>query len=505
MRQLYCTAIIKVTFDLAAQGLMERVNPAPIRRGDDYFSGVPSLAGASEIAPQMLEADVTIVGHAYANPRAKKRSVRFTMVRGDNVLIDKTLYVYGNRVKGGAPKPFRRMRIGYERALGGLAYPKNPIGVGVDKDSTRRPNIIDPKRPKARAAGFGPYPARFLRRRQYRGEVPLELIEGGIAEYPDDFEWKYFQASPRDQRVPQVKGNEWLLLEGLHPDHDRIRARLPHARAFCRVYQRKDVSAPEMVDMRGTMLHLEPDDDRCSLVYRGHFPIASELAAKELVLAGAVQCGRELLVWPAHIGELSMMASPAPPSTTMKGAKPSNMMETAVSQQGREQPAQRNLGRGYRLGEQKVALAAAPPAPIEELRPEDLIEDVPPEMPYSDIPPPPSWRGRASAAGAPSWAQAIEHGVPPPPPPVPMIESYPNPHLPSSAVYSSPQSSEVYGHPHGYGHGYGHQYAQQPAVEEEHPLSSTDEMEDPEGEAAADAGLNAYDETVQMADPDEDS
>ena len=36
--------------------------------------------------------------------------------------------------------------------------------------------------------------------------MPVDLIEGGIADYPDDFNWKYFQTAPRDQRIASIRG-----------------------------------------------------------------------------------------------------------------------------------------------------------------------------------------------------------------------------------------------------------------------------------------------------------
>jgi hypothetical protein len=520
MQQLYCTAVVKVTFGLVPSGVMPRLNPVPIRRSDDYLHGVPSLAGASEIAPQMLEADITIVGHAYANPRATKCALRFTMVRGDLVKIDKTIYVYGNRMKGGKPKPFRKMRIGYERALGGLDFPKNPIGVGVDKDSTRRPNVVDPKHPKKRAAGYGPYPARFLRRRQYRGDVRLDMIESGIADYPDDFKWKYFQCAPRDQRVNKLVGDEWIMLEGMHAEHARLRSRIPHARGFCRVYSRTNVGAPEMVDMSATMLHIEPDDDRCSLVFRGYFPIASELAAKQLVLAGAVQCRDEQLIWPATIDHIDMMASPAPASVAPPtGARDDDFYATVVSSQ--DHAPVRNLGGGYRLGENKIALAAAPAAVVGELRPEAALDEMPPQLPHSDVPPPPSYRSRASVRRQglqPGQGDLWDSWAYQPPPNIQVhqqqvphaAQGAPSPQyaVPQPPVSEPVQSSQVYSSQvH-----WSQQYSQpQPQPQAEVDLSSTDELDDPDEDAANDAGVdkkpaadagNPFETTDEMEDPE---
>ena len=524
--QLYCTAIVKATFALVESGPMPRANPVPIRRSDDYLHGVPSLAGASEVAPRMDRVDVTIVGHAYAAPPVTKRAIRFTLVSGQQFLIDKALYVYGNRVKGGAPKPFSRMRIGYERALGGLDFPKNPIGLGWDEDSTRLPNIVHPKHPTKRVAGYGPIPARFQQRRQLRGHVKHEDIEDGIVEYPDDFAWDYFQAAPKDQRLDHLHGDEWLLLEGLHPTHKRVRARLPKARGLCRIYQRKPVGAPDLLEMRADMLHIEPDDDRCSLVWRGAFPIASELAAAELVVAGAVQIGAEPVRWPASYADLDALASPAPAEGSIRGARPDDLQLTVVSA-GVPAPApQRSLGIGYRLGEEKLELGApAAPAPAANGYAEPAWEapPVPPEV----VPPPPSYRGIQAVPSAPGsaaeqgggwgepaggtgWSQPGAHGY---------WEAQ------QQGWAASPSQA---GHPSHAGADWGYGSGAWPAAPQtplpaavtpqplpaapaahEHPMAGTDPMADPDGADASRERLEstnrregALSTTDEMEDPD---
>jgi hypothetical protein len=590
--QLLCTVVVKVTFGLEPGGPMKRINPSPLRRSDDYIHGVPSLAGASEIAPRMDQVDVTVVGKAYNKRPGDKRAIRFVLVRGQQVLIDKTLYVYGNRSKGTAPKPFTVMRIGYERALGGLDFPRNPIGVGADRDSTRRPNVVHPKGPKKKVAGYGPIPSRFLLRRQLRGDVKLERMVDGIVDYPDDFDWSYFQAAPRDQRLPRLKGDEWLMLEGMHQEHERIRARLPRVRGLCRIYSQKDVGAPTTVDLNATMLHVEPEDDRCSMVFRGSFPVVSELASEQLVIAGAVQCGDEPVRWPSSMQDLEKMASPAAPVSQIDGAVADDFQRTVVSPGAREHAPERNLGLGYRLGDQRIQLSAAEPAGPQELPPGQALESaaaqrrhiVPPPLPPSNVPPPPSFAGHDSGAypvvATPYPAVQSAGGPPPPPrrrppfppapsatapsvagapgvpfPPAPSANVAPPTQAPATQVpYTQAPSTQVpYTQvPHTQAPYTQAPYTQVPsthtpgtapggwgphqpvasapatqvpmkapmgtpqaAADQAADFSSTDEMEDPDGDAAADAGLaphvsaqtrnvaiQAFDSTVQIAEPE---
>jgi hypothetical protein len=420
-RQLSCTVIVKATFQLPESGPMTRVNPQPIRRTDESRSGRPSLAGAAETAPKMPGANVVLVGHAHA-PKGgvSKLAIRLTLVHGHELLVDKLLHVYGDRQKGGKAKPFGRMPLGWERALGGIDLPDNPIGVGAGADAGELPNIVDPQNPSRKIAGYGPVPARFPKRRKLRGDVALELIENGIADYPDDFNWDYFHVAPKDQRIRRLKGDEWLLVENMHPRWPRIRARLPRARAYARVYQRRPVGAPELVTLTADTLHIEPDDDRCSLVWRGTFPIASELAAAELVLLGAVQCGDERVPWPATVAEVEQIASEPFDAEHLAGSNDEDLQKTAA--QGQHVP-QRRLGAGVRLGEQRLA------QPPERKRSDPVMPAVEPLWPAPAPPPPSSVGWEPPPGGYSGWSDPSGFGMQAPvmPEPLPPARVMPHP------------------------------------------------------------------------------
>jgi hypothetical protein len=334
--KLQVTVILKATFAFSLDDEVSCVLPLPIRRTDECARGVPSLLGASETAPRLLEADVVLHGHAYARAGTTHSRIRLALEREGGSLIDKTLLVYGNRRRERDEiKPFERMRIGYERALGGLDSPDNPIGVGAETDSDTLPNVVDPEDPKGRVAGFGPIPSRFPSRRKLRGKLAPGLIEGGIADYPLDFPWAYFQVSPADQRLAALHGDEWLTLEGLHPKHTVIRTKLPSAQAVTRIYARQDVGAPQSVDVALDTLHIECNEARCSLVWRGSFPVVSELAAEQLVIAGALQFAHHAVTWPATLEQIDHMASPVVDTAKLAGGVDTDLQRTAARAQRR--------------------------------------------------------------------------------------------------------------------------------------------------------------------------
>jgi hypothetical protein len=330
--RLYVTVVVKASFAFSLNDEMSCIASEPVRRADECARGVPSLRAASELAPQLGDVDVTLHGHAYAPAGSTRWRVRLGIERDGRLVLDKTLFVYGNRKRSKPdPVPFERMRIGYERALGGIGFHDNPIGVGVDAGGDSLPNVLHPTDPNGRVAGFGAIPCRFPARRKRRGKVDQAVIENGIADYPPDFDWGYFQASPEDQRLPALRGDEWLVLEGLHPSYPLIRTRLPSPKAVARIYSRKSVGAPDTVPLRADMLHVESGEARCSVLWRGSFPIASELAAEELCIAGALELRHNPVSFPASIAEVLATASPEVDTARLQGRADDDLQRTAES------------------------------------------------------------------------------------------------------------------------------------------------------------------------------
>jgi hypothetical protein len=216
-------------------------------------------------------------------------------------------------------------------------------------------------------------------------------VEGGIAELPDDFDWSYFQAAPRDQRLDRLRGDEWLMLEGLHRTSPRLRVRIPKARGLARIYQQKNVNAPPLLELVCDTLHIEPDADRCSLIWRADFVVASELAASALVIAGAVVEGHSEVCWPESIEALDGIASPA------QGAK-------AWAEPPGE-PGLYSTALSPGVAPARGAETSSPPPP-RHLTP-------PPPLPPAPVPPPPDWQKVAR----PSWdefpAVSDPVGIPP--------------------------------------------------------------------------------------------
>jgi hypothetical protein len=248
---------------------------------------------------------VVFVGHAYppSGAPSPRSSVRLAVLRNGWALIDKTLKVTGDRVTAELePAPFQRMPIVYERAFGGLGHAENPLGSGIDSAKGRSlPNFAHAAHDRAEPAGFGPiswsWPAR---RRRLRGFSRKQLSEP-VVELPDDFDLEFFQASPPDQRTTYLRGDEVLVLEGLHPSHPRLEMALPGVRGAARVHLPDGTEID--LTLHGDTLSIDGDAEQCSILWRGSFPVPSEEAIPGIhILAGVDAVGRPL-EWPrpAHL------------------------------------------------------------------------------------------------------------------------------------------------------------------------------------------------------------
>ena len=90
--------------------------------------------------------------------------------------------------------------------------------------------------------------------------------------FPEDFDWGYFNAAPRDQQVDgYLTGDEALEFENLHPESPVFRARLPGIRPRCFVTDRtpKNEERFREVPLKLDTLWVDMIDGVMVLVWRG--------------------------------------------------------------------------------------------------------------------------------------------------------------------------------------------------------------------------------------------
>lgn len=313
--ELHVTVIAKASFAFAPDAEMPRVEPQAILRAEVHLADNPakSVRFTSDLAPFRGRVDVLFTGSAHAPGGGAARSlpVRLALVRGNETILDKRLLIQDS---GG----FQRMPVTYERALRGPTGLENPLGVAES------PTIIDPARPD-RPAGFGPIARAWPVRKRLLGSTPLKALDSALLDIPDGFDWTYFQAAPADQRVDVLRGDEWIVLEGLHPTQSPLRTRLPGVRGVARVHGLAAFGVPDgqALELAADTLRIDGDEQRCTLVFRRSFPITSEAALAALQVVAGVEIAGEALSsedWPDPRALGAEPPSAAPDDQTSPGA-----------------------------------------------------------------------------------------------------------------------------------------------------------------------------------------
>jgi uncharacterized protein YjbI with pentapeptide repeats len=264
--ELRLTVVLKAAFALVPDALAEPIPGAELWLDE-------SADHPSDLIPVLAQPEVIVVGHACApaNRTVPSMSVRL-FVGGDGPAVDKTLHVYGDRAGvRSEPTPFERLPLGYDRAVGGPGT-ENPAGRRPD-GSSALPNVVHPSEPWM-PAGLGPIPSTWpARRRSIRSRAPF--VKDGVLEVPDDMGLDYFQASPPDQRLPMLRGDEWIVIDGMHATFTRLQSQLPGSVARARlIATRGDQS--RTLDLVVDRLFVDMDRLTATLLWRGGCPLPAE-------------------------------------------------------------------------------------------------------------------------------------------------------------------------------------------------------------------------------------
>jgi len=318
--QLHVTAVVKATFAFVPEAPMRLVAPDDLLPADVHHGGDPrrSLRGASDLALHRARVDVVLTGHAHilADDPGRRTVARIALHRG-RVILDKALHVVASPGAAGA---LEAVPLLYERAFGGPGCDENPIGTGLAPGSAP-PNLVDLGGGR-RAVGFGPIAASWPARRRLLGPLDPRLLEQPIVELPSDFDWSFFQASPLDQRLDALHGDEWLLLEGFHPALPQIRSQLPAAQCAAAVHGLGGPAARPL-GLLADGLIIDVDRRCCSVTWRARFPVSQEDALAKIVLSIGIRAGAPALrPSPVTLAIASPPVVIAPPAPAKRPPKP---------------------------------------------------------------------------------------------------------------------------------------------------------------------------------------
>jgi hypothetical protein len=294
--------------------------------------------------------------------------------------------------------------------------------------------------------------------------------------------WAYYQAAPPDQQIEYLRGDEWLVLDGLHPTLSRVQTRLASVRGAARVSgTQAGASAPfeTPVELVCDTLAIDGDRQTFSLVWRGRVDVAHLDA---ITVAAALEAPGVPVDW-VRIGNEAATVAPTVPD---RSRVPLNLRgtELTVEPKGPALPFQKNASAAAVLarlpsssrppqksfGGTALALSDLPPRdrphmPFAPTGPREApsIAQAPPPVaaesaamegakleaptPPSPLAPPasePEDAPIAASPAAPPWRQDPEPAAPPPdaaPPPAPP----PPPTLAGPPPVSAQVKKGVYG------------------------------------------------------------
>jgi uncharacterized protein YjbI with pentapeptide repeats len=304
---LAATLIVKGSYRLSPEVVEPSETPEP-PGADRPYEGTPaSVRYESDFAPFKPRADILLVGACHVPKGGAVRSCRVGLEVGS---LRKTLLVVGDRqwmrerleTRPSDPVPFTTMPIGYDRAFGGIGFEANPLGRGFDR--TLLPNVEDPRRllespnDLPEPAGFGPISRSWPQRARLAGSYRDPWRRERWPWPPEDFDWSYYNAAPRDQQIDgYLVGNERIALEHLCPEAERLETSLPGIRPQVFLVEQSNgtgrfVEAALQLDT----LWIDAENATLVLLWRGLAPVRTlkmeEVAEIHLAAQPLSQAGR---------------------------------------------------------------------------------------------------------------------------------------------------------------------------------------------------------------------
>ncbi|WP_437941224.1 DUF2169 domain-containing protein [Sorangium sp. So ce341] len=349
--QRYITIIVKASFAFTPGAAMWRTEPQEILRAEVHHGKNParSVRFTGDLAPYLGRADVLFTGDAHAPLGAQVLSlpVRLAIFGASGCALDKRLLVRDK-------KPFQRVPLVYEKAVRGANGCDNPFGVDPNEGEAI---VVDPQDP-ARPAGFGPIARAWPARKRLLGKIRREALEGPNAEIPAGFDWSYFQAAPPDQQIDFLRGDEWIVLENLHPAAPRLEMRLPRARGAARIegLAASAASGGEILELCADTLRIDGAEQRCTVVWRQIVPLPGEDDLASLRIAAGVAIDGEELAWPERRPGRAAPVEAAHPAEPRIGPEGTVLIEEPAGLSAPALPWDADPGRTIHLSDDEIEI-----------------------------------------------------------------------------------------------------------------------------------------------------
>lgn len=300
------TLTLKATFKLGEDRVWR---PAPkqqeAERDKPFMDDLGrSLAWPDDYALWKPHFDLIVIGSFYQPGGVPAPEGRAKIKLGP---IEKELVFRGPRILTMADngqwsisqaQPIVDLPLRWEYSFGGLADPRNPMGLGLDalpdQDHPKRiplPQIEYPDESfhqpgdKPRPANFAPVSPRFAERLSKLGTRDQRWATFRAPLPPKDYDPSVNNAAPNDQQVKGYpRGNEPFTLINLHPRIANLTTQLPGLRVRAGIMRKLPLGLmTEEVRMVLDTVIVLLEDDTLVLLWRGVTPLQGHTADEVLI------------------------------------------------------------------------------------------------------------------------------------------------------------------------------------------------------------------------------
>lgn len=419
------TVVCKATYALAPMESKLAAEQEPIHEHDKSREGEAgpgdaprAIYAASDVAPLKIAADVLLVGECFAPQGVPQRSLRTRLLVAS---VDKTIEVYLDRwfnqqgILQEGPR-FTRMPLGYERAAGGPET-WNPVGARrAERDRYGRTIVPNLQRPDAvvsaasdyiEPVGYGPIARNWPSRQSKLGLRAAVWASGGALSgpLPEDLDRAYFNAAPPDQQTTEIREDERIVLDNLHPEIPHFVTNLAGGRPRAALTG-AGRAAPVELPLRADTLWIDTTRRICTLTWRGQVLLSRPDEEGRVIVA---------LERPGHALSVEEIVRGARSLKDLDGSSTMRIDEEATSSEGRAAlpfaPAD--------SVSPEIARAPSPPRPPPRKSIGDMTLTIDRSTPLRDVPltpfVAPSASGARPPANAPPPPPAFAPAGPPPP------------------------------------------------------------------------------------------
>jgi len=348
------TLIVRGTFTLPTHGpaLAKPKEEQETLRGDEQYMDDlgRSLAYSTDLVPMKPRGEVLVYGTCHTpggNPRPSHDVAiqvgpiqKALHVTGPRAFVDDLM----GRVIPGRTAPFTKMPLRWEFAFGGMSFLQNPLGRGMEPTPDDHGNMIPYlpciEYPDSRMtspkdcpvpAGFGPIAPHWLPRAKQQGTRDQRWAMFRAPLLPKDFDPGFYNSAPADQQLKKgfFKGDEPVVVTGMHPTHQRWATSLPgkRVRVFALVDNAEEHAqkpyAPEKkfveVQMHLDTVHIHADKAEMALLWRGPMAIKTLAEIEDYYIASEDVASEPLRIEQHHARYLAMK-EPASPVEAPKNA-----------------------------------------------------------------------------------------------------------------------------------------------------------------------------------------